>query len=306
MFKAVTFSDLKSGRGFLPVFAWGTALLVSLLPDILFRELTGELPAWLLWAKVGFLTAMLLLSLYWNSLREIRLFFVVLLSVYLLGWAAERIYQVLDYRTWFVGFDPFMQEMLSVQIPRFTIAVLLVLIMLILVRSFEGFFFVKGKLDAEAAPIPLIIDKPSSWRILGPAIAGAMCLGLTVFVLAFGNLPSLKSLAGVLPLLPFVLLFAASNAFGEEMIYRAPWLAALEGPLGPLHALLITAVFFGIEHFYGVPYGVLGVIMAFIPGWLMGKAMLETRGFFWAWVIHISMDIVIFFFMALGSVVPGG
>jgi membrane protease YdiL (CAAX protease family) len=161
-------------------------------------------------------------------------------------------------------------------------------------------------LDAEAAPIPLIIDKPSSWRILGPAIAGAMCLGLTVFVLAFGNLPSLKSLAGVLPLLPFVLLFAASNAFGEEMIYRAPWLAALEGPLGPLHALLITAVFFGIEHFYGVPYGVLGVIMAFIPGWLMGKAMLETRGFFWAWVIHISMDIVIFFFMALGSVVPGG
>ena len=306
MFKAVTFSDLKSGRGFLPVFAWGTALLVSLLPDILFRELTGELPAWLLWAKVGFLTAMLLLSLYWNSLREIRLFFVVLLSVYLLGWAAERIYQVLDYRTWFVGFDPFMQEMLSVQIPRFTIAVLMVLIMLILVRSFEGFFFVKGKLDAEAAPIPLIIDKPSSWRILGPAIAGAMCLGLTVFVLAFGNLPSLKSLAGVLPLLPFVLLFAASNAFGEEMIYRAPWLAALEGPLGPLHALLITAVFFGIEHFYGVPYGVLGVIMAFIPGWLMGKAMLETRGFFWAWVIHISMDIVIFFFMALGSVVPGG
>jgi len=306
MFKAVTFSDLKSGRGFLPAFAWGTALLVSLLPDILFRELTGELPAWLLWAKVGFLTAMLLLSLYWNSLREIRLFFVVLLSVYLLGWAAERIYQVLDYRTWFVGFDPFMQEMLSVQIPRFTIAVLLVLIMLILVRSFEGFFFVKGKLDAEAAPIPLIIDKPSSWRILGPAIAGAMCLGLTVFVLAFGNLPSLKSLAGVLPLLPFVLLFAASNAFGEEMIYRAPWLAALEGPLGPLHALLITAVFFGIEHFYGVPYGVLGVTMAFIPGWLMGKAMLETRGFFWAWVIHISMDIVIFFFMALGSVVPGG
>ena len=84
-----------------------------------------------------------------------------------------------------------MQEMLSVQIPRFTIAVLLVLIMLILVRSFEGFFFVKGKLDAEAAPIPLIIDKPSSWRILGPAIAGAMCLGLTVFVLAFGNLPTL-------------------------------------------------------------------------------------------------------------------
>ena len=30
--------------------------------------------------------------------------------------------------------------------------------------------------------------------------------------------------------------------------------------------------------------------MAFIPGWLMGKAMLKTRGFFWAWFIHFWMD----------------
>jgi hypothetical protein len=90
------------------------------------------------------------------------------------------------------------------------------------------------------------------------------------------------------------------------MLYRAPWLGALEGPLGALQALLISSVFFGVAHFYGVPYGVVGEIMAFIPGWLMGKAMLETRGFFWAWVIHLSMDMVIFFFMALGSVVPGG
>ena len=128
-------------------------------------------------------------------------------------------------------------------------------------------------------PIPLIMNKPSSWRTLGPAIAGAMCLGLLVFIFAFGSLPSSSELKNVLPLLPFVLIFAASNAFGEEMIYRAPWLCALENPIGSVQALLITAVYFGIAHFYGVPYGVLGVIMAFIPGWLMGKAMLETLWF---------------------------
>jgi hypothetical protein len=71
-------------------------------------------------------------------------------------------------------------------------------------------------------------------------------------------------------------------------------------------ALLVTATYFGISHYYGVPYGILGCIMAFIPGWLMGKAMLETRGFFWAWMIHFSMDVVIFIFVAMGSVVPGG
>ena len=75
---------------------------------------------------------------------------------------------------------------------------------------------------------------------------------------------------------------------------------------GPVHVLLITAVYFGLSHFYGVPYGILDVVMAFIPGWLMGKAMLETCGFFWAWFIHLCMDIVIFFFMALGSISLGG
>ena len=46
--------------------------------------------------------------------------------------------------------------------------------------------------------------------------------------------------------------------------------------------------------------------MAFIPGWLMGKSMLETRGFFWAWFIHFWMDIAVFSMIALGSITPGG
>ena len=127
-----------------------------------------------------------------------------------------------------------------------------------------------------------------------------------VFAFVFGRPPALASALTALPLLPLILIFAASNAFGEEILYRAPWLGALEGPLGPSQALLLTAAYFGIGHFYGVPYGVLGVGMAFIPGWLMGKAMLETRGFFWAWFIHLCMDTVVFFFIALGSVTPGG
>jgi len=178
--------------------------------------------------------------------------------------------------------------------------------MLVLVRRLDRFFLVTGDFGAEAKPIPFILTRPPTWRVLGPAITGAMGLGLVVFVLTSGHLPSEGSLRGVLPLQPFVLLFAAGNAFGEEMLYRAPWLAALEGPIGPAHALLLTAAFFGIGHFYGVPHGVPGVLLAFIPGWLMGKAMLETRGFLWAWVIHAAMDTAVFFFMAAGAVTPGG
>jgi CAAX protease family protein len=217
-----------------------------------------------------------------------------------------RFYQGLNYTAWLQKAAPFVQQVGSVQIPRATASLLLVLILLALMGRFNRFFLVKGKLDATAAPIPLIMTRPGTWRILGPAIAVAMCLGLAAFTFVFGSLPTSQVLKSVGPLLPFVFLFALVNSFGEEMLYRAPWLGALEGPIGGVQALLITAVYFGLGHFYGVPYGVVGVILAFIPGWLMGKSMLETRGFTWAWFIHFCMDVVIFTFIAMGSVRPGG
>ena len=38
-------------------------------------------------------------------------------------------------------------------------------------------------------------------------------------------------------------------------------------------------------------------------GWILGKAMLETRGLFWAWWMHFLSDLVIFVFIAL-TLVP--
>jgi membrane protease YdiL (CAAX protease family) len=299
-------TNSKDGTKIIILIAWIVTLLVSLLPDILFRELTGSLPTWVFWVKIGIIVVLLSTSLFWARLRPLRLFFAVLLAVYTLDWGVNWFYQSLSYSSWLKGASPFVRDLASVQIPRATTGILLVLVMLALVHRFGNFFLVKGKMDAPTAPIPWIMTRPSSWRILGPAIAGAMCLGLAAFSLIFGRVPTLQSLKSALPLLPFIPLFAASNAFGEEMLYRAPWLGALEGPVGSVHALLITAVYFGISHFYGVPYGILGVILAFIPGWLIGKSMLETRGFFWAWFIHFWMDVVVFLFIAWGTVTPGG
>jgi hypothetical protein len=41
-------------------------------------------------------------------------------------------------------------------------------------------------------------------------------------------------------------------------------------------------------------------------GWVLAKAMLETRGFFWSWWIHFLQDVVIFIFIVAGTVTPGG
>jgi len=77
-------------------------------------------------------------------------------------------------------------------------------------------------------------------------------------------------------------------------------------PIGSPNAVLVAASFFGIGHFFGVPYGIIGVLMATFLGWLLGKAMVESRGFFWSWFIHFLQDVLIFSFIAIGSIKAGG
>src|SRR5512140_1795915 len=192
---------MKANRSiFIPI-AWVVALLVSLLPDILFRELSGSLPAWLYWAKVGLIFVLLVAALFWQRLRPLGLFLAVLLVVYLL----EKVLGLPAIQgrisLWLIHAVPFVQEVGQVELTRGLTSLLLVLAMLGLFRSFSRFFLVKGDLRAPAGPIPLIVSRPPRWNILGPAIAAAMCLGLLVFTFAFGSLPSSQGLRNVGPLL---------------------------------------------------------------------------------------------------------
>ena len=68
----------------------------------------------------------------------------------------------------------------------------------------------------------------------------------------------------------------------------------------------MAAYFFGISHYFGTPGGIVGGIASIFMGWILSKAMLETRGFFWSWWIHFLQDVVIFFFLAAGTITPGG
>jgi membrane protease YdiL (CAAX protease family) len=64
---------------------------------------------------------------------------------------------------------------------------------------------------------------------------------------------------------------------------------------------VITAVLFGLRHYYGQPSGPLGVVMAGIAGWFWARSMIETRGFFWAFFIHMVQDVVILSFLAVAT-----
>jgi hypothetical protein len=283
---------------------WIVTLFISILPEITFRELTGGVPAWLFGAKVALLALAIILSFAWQAIRPIRQYFVVLLVLNLANWTIGLIQQTPRWQTWFNGAS-FTSLLAETQILRFGVALVMIAAMWIIKRRRSAFFLVKGQLDAPAEPVRFLFDQPMPWTRFGVILCLAISLGTLAFLVIAGR-PSLGTLLAVTPLLPFVLLFAGMNAFSEEMSYRAAPLATLHDKVGKGQALLVTAAYFGIWHYYGVPYGVIGVVMAGILGWLLGKSMLETKGFFWAWFIHFLQDVMIFSFMAIGSVVAGG
>ena len=100
---------------------------------------------------------------------------------------------------------------------------------------------------------------------------------------------------------PWSLAVATLNAASEEFQFRCVLLAHLKGKFAAGEAILLTAVFFGVGHFYGQPSGVLGVVMAGFAGWIWARSMVETRGGLWAFVIHMVQDMVIFTFLAVGA-----
>jgi uncharacterized protein len=91
----------------------------------------------------------------------------------------------------------------------------------------------------------------------------------------------------------WILLFALTNSFAEEMIYRMGTVAPLKGLLQPTAIFLISSVLFGLPHLFGMPSGLLGATMAGVLGFVLAKSMYETNGIFWAWFIHFLQDVII-------------
>ena len=154
-------------------------------------------------------------------------------------------------------------------------------------------------------PGELGVKAGEKWNTLGRTFAIYLSLGTLAFLIIAGR-PPLSIVGRMLPFLPAVLFAAALNAFNEEITYKASFLAVLEDVVGKQQALWLLAAYFGIWHFYGIPYGIVGVLLAGFLGWFLGKSMLETRGMFWAWFLHFLQDVLIFIFLSIGAITPGG
>jgi membrane protease YdiL (CAAX protease family) len=286
--------------------AWAVTLLISYLPDILWREVIQQGWAWLIWFKIGLLLICILLTFFWLGIRPLRQYFIVFLVLYLVEWLFARIASAPIWETYFPDGATFTNMLLGDQLLGLAVALVMVVVMLVIKRKRSEFFLVKGETNAPATPVRWLgISGPLNWTRLGWILSLAISLGTLTFLIIAGR-PSLASLGNAVPLIPAILVFAAMNAFSEEMSYRAPQLATSHEVVGKNQAMLLSAAFFGIGHYYGVPYGVVGVLMAGFLGWLLSKSMLETKGFLWPWFIHFLQDVVIFTFLGIGSIMAGG
>lgn len=158
-------------------------------------------------------------------------------------------------------------------------------------------YFRKGDISAEITPEPWVGIKPKShetWLHFGRNIGITISVITAVimyFQLVKGNEFSVHK---VLTVLPFSILFSLSNSFIEESITRLGVIVVLKGKVKDRIIPLISALLFGGVHYFGNPGGIPGVLAAGFLGWFLAKSILETKGIFWAWLIHFVQDVIIF------------
>jgi hypothetical protein len=281
----------------LTIFAWLVTILISVLPDIVWAELTQSIPDWLLPAKMGLLALLALAAILWVPLRPLRNFFIIMFAFFGLSELRLRFDFTLTALQALFGSSVFDDRMQAEQTGKLAVSMAMIAILLILGYKRRDLFLRRGDLRAPIQPVPLLgFPRPDPWTQFGLQWGFYIAIALVV-VMYLSLRPGIEVMLEVVPILPSILFYAALNAFNEEATYRIPMLATLEPTGGSRQAMWASAYFFGISHYFGTPGGIVGGVLSIFMGWILGKAMVETRGFFWAWWIHFLADIAIFTFL---------
>lgn len=282
--------------------SWGLTLALSTVPLIVIDRATGAVPGWALAAQLAIAAAFTLACLAVRAVRPLWRFGVVMTALVLLTRVVTirpLSFPAVQAALGGSAFDRLMQPQ---QTERLVVAILMVGLLLLLGFGVRRSFLLPGDLHARIRPVAALgFPRADPWIRFGAiwGIGIAVALGVVQFLIAR---PSSAALAALVPLLPSVLVYAGLNALSEEVTYRAAVLAPLEPAVGSANAMWQTAFFFGVAHYYGVPGGLLGATLSIFMGWILSKAMLETRGLLWPWTIHFLSDVVIFGFIAMATV----
>lgn len=206
-----------------------------------------------------------------------------------------------------IQFSNFFSEGVNQQLAYQSSTLAITIIFLLFLWRFKSKEFVnyfkKGTIDAMISPVPQVGIKPKStenWIHLGTNFSVIITL-VTVVIIYFQVIHTNEfDYSKLFYAIPISIGFALINSFVEESITRLGIVVVLKNSIQDKHIMLVSGILFGSVHYFGTPGGFSGVLVAGFLGWFLAKSILETKGVFWAWLIHFLQDIVIITAM-LGS-----
>ena len=172
-------------------------------------------------------------------------------------------------------------------------AVVVALIRMIVGRKLQ--LLKVGKFSSPSRAMAFLgVKQGESWLRVGTTFA-VFTTAATAAFMYFGYQSKLAAVHVNVWLLAFVIAIplSALNAFNEELITR--WSiaeAAHEAGLDKF-APWVSAAVFGTAHFFGIPGGPIGSLMAGFLAWLLSRSIQDTRGIGWAVALHFLQDVII-------------
>ena len=179
-----------------------------------------------------------------------------------------------------------------------TLALSLVIILVIaLLTRFQSLRqLTVTRIDGEVHPEPWIgisTRNKDTWKTLGRnmAIVISVVTAIAIYFQVYRN-GVIQSLT--LGSFLLILIYALTNSFVEETTFRHTFARIVEyHNLNPYLSKALSALIFGGVHYLGTPGKIPGVLLAGFLGWFLSKSIHETKGFFWAWLIHFLQDVII-------------
>ena len=280
--------SVRGRRGTL-AFAWVATLLLSGLLQVLLVEVAGvdAPPMAVIWLLVA--VALLVLAQSWDAARPLRGYLAVMLVV------VVAMYVVLPPAIRWTGADTGSESVLWTRVVMLAVALgVAALLVVLLHRRPRDLFLTVGDLRAPTGVRLPGTRRPLTWAGLGPAATVVLAVGFAAQMWLESAFPG-SGWARLLAAAPLVLAAAVLNASTEEVLFRAGPLATLHRVVGPTQAVLLTAAWFGLAHYYGsIPSGPAGALQSALLGLLLGAAMVGSRGLGWPITIHVAIDVVVF------------
>ena len=281
-------------------YVWA-AVLIAWVPEIVCHQFGIHLGIWL---PVGELFVILGLALLAAKLHPVKNLVGFLLAIAALKFGWEIAVPLIEASSVYQSVTSSLDWSHRFFLARAIRLIGALLMIVTLIGSGIGrreLFLMVGNWRAPVQPEPFLrFRRPVPWIRFAVALLVIFGVVLPLF-LYFTLHPDLGQAHRLWPLLPLAIATSAMNAANEEFQFRSVLLARLKNIVSPREAIILTAVVFGLGHFFGQPSGWGGALMAGIAGWIWAKSMIETRGFACAFASHFVQDMVIFGFLALSA-----